>query len=190
MFAIRNETDSNKSLFSCYPTDTSLVVSIKLPFHVSSVKMTLQGNNTIQGVRVGLSAEYSRIGDSWTQALNFSKMFHDRSKMMSQNMNIHLELTKVINVTEGLTKNDQTTYSGLWFPTFTFDPDQLFKNTTLLNDHPQTILDVGTSETPFFTILFAGICIDLLAMLFLLLGLWIIPVIKLFFHKLLQPNNW
>jgi hypothetical protein len=120
---------------------------------------------------------------------------------------MNLQLTKSINITEGLTDEDNTTYTGLWLPTFNYDVKQIFCNLNSSQRKQKTILSVGISETAFFirnnqkpiarrseiifhTILFIGVCIDLTCMMLLILKLWFHPVLIYFIDKLFGSNNF
>jgi hypothetical protein len=92
----------------------------------------LKSNDTFESVRTGLTSPLSNVTNSWTQELEFLKSFYQTNQILSQNPVINLQLTKAINITEGLTSADDTTYSGLWLPTLTFNVDQLFKKCSSL----------------------------------------------------------
>jgi hypothetical protein len=193
--------------FSCFKNNHTVYVSAQLPSHNLNLIFALMSNDTVEGVRIGLTSPPSNVTNSWTQELEFSKSFYQTNQILSQNPLINLQLTKVINITEGLTSADDTTYSGLWLPTFTFNVDQLFKNESVAARKAETTLLLSISETPFFirnkqqpiarrseilfhTLLFVGVCIDFTAMMFLLLKLWFIPLLKVCVRKLFRPTNW
>ena len=203
---------------SCKQNNGVLYVSAPLPVHKMSLYVTLYGNHTTGSVRFGLSAKQLRLNNNTARELNFSKRVNSSHRhRLSQNAHVVLDLTKVINVTEGLTKSDETTISGLWLPTFTFDIDQMFVHIDTVLDSGQgsstngqlysTTLSIYIRETAFFVknkqkpvarrseiifhiILFISVCIDFLAMIFLLLKLWIIPLTNFLLRKLLRPTNW
>ncbi|UJR16896.1 hypothetical protein I4U23_003794 [Adineta vaga] len=133
--------------------------------------------------------------NNYVQELNFSKIFNYSSGILipeSQQL-ISLQLTKIINITEDLIDPDLTIFSGLWFPTFTFDSDRLSVDIDETSSIHHTEVSVKISETSFFirnkqkpiarsseiifeTVLFMCMCLDLLCMIFLLIKLWFKPI--------------
>ena len=204
--------------FSCEQKGGVLYVSATLPVHKMSLNVILYGDHTTGSVRFGLSAKQVRVAENIARDLKFSKRFNSsHSSRLARNARIDLELTKVINVTEGLTGSDETAVSGLWLPTFTSDADQMFVDNKIMQgsgyEHPMengfdlTTLSIYIRETAVFVknkqkpiarrseiifhaILFAGVCIDLLATLFLLLKLWLIPLLKFSLRRFLRPTSW
>ena len=102
--------------------------------------------------------------------------------------------------------SDETVYTDIWLPTYSYDIDQLFNNLNLSNRKKETILSVTISETAFFvknkqkpiartaeiifkTILFIRICIDLICMILLLLRMWFAPIIIYLIRKLFHSNS-
>lgn len=147
--------------FTCQQDGGVLYVSASLPAHKMSLRVILYGNHTTRSVRFGLTAKQLRSAENIARELHFSKRFNSSNNhRLSQNAHVDLDLTKVINVTEGLTDSDKTTISGLWLPTFTFDTDQMFVDTaTALDsvyDRPtkshlfSTNLSIYFHETVFF----------------------------------------
>ncbi|CAF4582444.1 unnamed protein product, partial [Didymodactylos carnosus] len=102
-------------------------VSVVLPFHQMNIQFNLTGPYSVGGVRICLSGS-SASNDSYTvQELNFCQFFYTPNQTIAHSSSIELQLTKVINETDGLSENDKTLYSGLWIPTFTVNTisDQL-----------------------------------------------------------------
>ena len=203
--------------FDCHQYGASIHISGILPAHKMTLNVLFCGNKTINSIRLGLTAKQLQMPQSTAQQLNFSFRFNYSDYRLTQNAHIDLELTKVINVTDGLAESDNTTFTGLWTSKYNFDNDQMFVNnrTTLVPqgdlwmvcDSYLTVLSLTIRETAFFvknkqepiarrseiifhSILFIGVCIDLLAMIFLLMKLWVVPIVKLFLKKLLCPHNW
>ena len=192
--------------FSCQQDAGTLYVSAQLPVHQMSVRVLLTGIHSTRSILVGLGAEQRKFGKSSARHLNFSKRFNSsQNHRLATNARVHFDLTKVINITEGLTKHDDTTSNGLWVPTFTFDIEQMFVNTVTAQVSVST-LTISTRETTFFiknkqkpiarlfeiifhTFLFIGVCLDVLAMVFLLLKLWIVPLMKFLLKNLLNPTH-
>jgi hypothetical protein len=109
----------------------------------------LSGNDTIGAIRIGITGPDAHLTDNYVKKLNFSKGFKRTDQFLSQNPVINLQLTKAINVTEGLTNNDKTTYTGLWLSTFIYDVDQLFSSLQFPASKEETILSLAISETAF-----------------------------------------
>ena len=192
--------------FSCFTSNRILYTSLELAMHNLNLKLVLASNDTIGAIRIGLAGPDAYLTDNHVQKLNFAKTFYQVDQILSQNPVINLQLTKVINITEALTINDQTTYTGLWLPTFIFDMNQLFSSLESPKNRGKTTLSLAISETAFFvknkqkpiarkseiifhTILFIGVCIDLISMILLLLRLWIIPNISYVVHSLFRPSS-
>lgn len=192
--------------FSCYTNDRILYVSVKLPVHNLNLKLILFDNETIDAIRIHLTGLDAYLTDKYVQNLNFSKGFKRTDHFLSQNLVINLQLTKSINITEGLTDNDNTTYTSLWLPTFVYDTNQLFSRLNSSKSEPSTILLLPISESVFFIknkqkpiarrseiifhiILFIGICIDLTCMMMFLLRVWFMPIMIFLIRKVFHPNS-
>lgn len=202
--------------FSYKQNSSILYISAILPAHKMTLNIILYGSQTTRAFRFGISAKQLHLSHKTARVLNFSKRFSSTGKhRLSHNPQVNLEITKEINVTEELTESDATTITGLWLPTFTFDTDQMFINIdNPLNStnerfsatHSSTTISIFIRETMFFvknkqkpiarraeiifhTILFIGVCIDLLAMMFLLLNLWIVSPMKFFLKDFIRPTN-
>ena len=191
----------------CHTKSNTIHVSMKLPSQISNIKFVFRGINTIGAVRVGLTGSIAYDGESISQPLNFSKFFFAKHKILSQNPKVQMQLTKIINITKSLKTNEKTKYSGIWIATFAYDKKQMFLSQQEYQAQEiifQTILSVKISETPFFikniqqpiakqteivfhTILFTGVCLDLVGKIILLCKLLIIPIVKFliknFFHQ-------
>ena len=193
--------------FSCYTNDRILYSSVKLTIHNLNLKFILSSHETIDALRIGITGPDTHLAVSYVQKLNFSKRFNQTDRCLSQNPVINVQLTKAINITEGLTDSDNTVYTGLWLPSFTYDVDQLFSSLKSPKGNEDTILSLTISETAFFvkntqqpiargseiifhTILFIGVCIDLICIILLLLKIWFAPIIIYFIHKLFHPSSF
>jgi hypothetical protein len=161
-----------------YTIGRVLYISANLTAHNSYLKLNFKGNETIDAIRIGITGPDASTTGNYLQKLNFSKIFHRTNHILKEYPVFNLQLTKVINITEGLTLDDETTYSGIWLPTSTFDFNQLFENKNISNIRKETIISLSISETPFFirnkqqpiakrfeiifkTILFSTVCLDL-----------------------------
>ncbi|CAF1048842.1 unnamed protein product [Adineta steineri] len=195
--------------FTCYTNGLTLYIFVKLSTHSLQLLLQLIGSDTIEAIRIGLTGPDILQMNNYVQKLNFSKVFNYTNRVLARNnqLFIGLQLTKIINITEGLTYSEATKYSGLWLPTFNFDIDQLFIEIDPSSDLTGTVLSLEFSETPFFiqnkqkpiarsseiifnTILFICVCLDLLSMIFLLNRLWFKPVVKFVICKLFSSNCW
>ena len=183
-----------------------LYISVNLTSHNSYLKLNFKGNETIDAIRIGITGANTFTTNNFLQKLHFSKLFHLNNFTFKQYPVFNLQLTKVINITEGLTINDETRYSGIWLPTFTFDVNQLFEKKNHFNNRKETVLSLSISETPFFiqnkqqplakrfeiifkTILFATVCLEFTCIILLLSKLWLIPIIQIIIRKLFRRTN-
>ena len=193
--------------FSCYTNDLFLYLSTELPGHNLNLKLSLISKNIIGAIRVGLSGTEARLRNNSLQKLNFSQTFNRTNHSLSSDPFIFLQLTKSINITESLTDNDNTTYTGLWLPTFTYDANQIFRQVNSSENQIETILSLRINEMVFFirnkqepiarrseiifhTILFLGVCIDLTCMILLLFKLWLCPILIFLIRKLFDSNSF
>ncbi|CAF1251216.1 unnamed protein product [Adineta ricciae] len=194
---------------SCYTRGFISYASTKLFSHQTPTIIQLRGRLPIDAIRIGLTAPEIRQMNNHVQTLNVSKVFNDTSRIVGSTraFPLDLHLTKIINITEGLTNADQTMYSGLWFLTFSSEPTRLY-----VADDPDSVssrdaIELKLAETSFFiknrqkpiarnseiifsTILFVCMCLDLLCMIFLLIKLWLKPILKLLILKLCPSNSW
>jgi hypothetical protein len=198
--------------FSCYQSSGTLYVGTDLPVQKMTLKLELYGNHTVAAVRCGITAPQLDSIDNVALGLNFSKRFNKSSQRLAQNVLVNLDLTKVNNITEGLTDSGISKFSAIWTPTFTFDINAMFVSSDKpvngsIGQRNLTTLSIVLGETPFFvkntqkpiarrseiifhTFLFISACIDLLAMIFLLLKLWFFPLMRFFLKKLLRSTGW
>ena len=199
--------DTTDSLpFSYRTIGRVLYISVNLTSHNSYLKLNFKGNETIDAIRIGITGANTFTTNNFLQKLHFSKLFHLNNFTFKQYPVFNLQLTKVINITEGLTINDETRYSGIWLPTFTFDVNQLFEKKNHFNNRKETVLSLSISETPFFiqnkqqplakrfeiifkTILFATVCLEFTCIILLLSKLWLIPIIQIIIRKLFRRTN-
>ena len=193
--------------FSCYTNDFILYLSTKLSLHNLNLELNLFSKHTIGAIRIGLSGPDAYLPNNYLRKLNFSQVFNRTDQVLSSNPIILLQLTKSVNITESLTSNDNTTYAGLWLPTFAYDINQLFRRLNSSETLTQTTLSLELRETAFFirnkqepiarrseiifhTILFIGVCIDLTCMVLLILKLWFRPLIIYLTHKFFGANSF
>lgn len=193
--------------FSCYTSDFILYLSTELPLHNLNLEMNLFSEHTIDAIRIGLAGPDTHLPNTYLRRLNFSRVLNRSDQVLSSNPIIHLQLTKSVNMTESLTSNENTTYAGLWLPTFTYDINQLFRRLNSSEALPQTTLLLELRETAFFirnkqepiarrseiifhTILFIGVCIDLTCMILLISKLWFCPLIIYLIRKFCGMNSF
>ncbi|CAF1010556.1 unnamed protein product [Adineta ricciae] len=194
---------------SCYTRDFNLYASTNLSSHKVPISLTLQGKGIIEAMRIGFIGSEIHQMNNYVQKVNFSKVFYYTNRTISMQMvhSIDLQLTKIINITEGLTDSDLTIYSGLWSVIFHFDRDRLFVETNQEFDKDSTKVSLKFFETSFFiqnrqkpiarspeiifsTILFICMCLDLVCTIFLLIKLWLKPILKLMIIKVSSSNCW
>ena len=148
---------------------------------------------------------------STVKQLAYCHLLYSNDQTMSQTTNVHLELTKMINRTEGLASNDPVVYSGIWIPTLTvksFNDHVIYSQlgTYLRYLSPRQIISIDFSETQFFikntqepiaraseilfhNILFSTVCIELFALAFLLFKLVLLPLLRCFLVKIKYRRN-
>jgi hypothetical protein len=189
---------------SCNSSNYILSISALLPFRPITVKFNLPNIYTIGGLRIGLSAPGEVKSATMTlQDLGFSQTFSQNGRMLGQNANIALQLTKVINDTTPLDTEGDDILSGLWIGLFTInyyesffaDSDYLYApavtptNLTLtISETPYYILNLEEPiaklpEIIFHNFLFTTMIIELFALGFLIFKLGIIPLLVFFIRK-------
>ncbi|CAF4337965.1 unnamed protein product, partial [Adineta steineri] len=100
---------------SCNSSNYILSYNVLLPYREITIQFNLPNIYTIGGLRIGLSAPGQIQSSTVTlQDLDFSQTFSQSGRMLGQDANIVLSLTKVINDTSSLNVGDNDTYSGLW----------------------------------------------------------------------------
>jgi hypothetical protein len=186
---------------------------------VSAVELAIDGqtcavagNNYVGAIRMclsGLSAVRNQ-SHSTVKELDFCQLLANADQTMPQHTHLRVDLTRVVNRTEGLRANDPTVYSGIWIPNLTVKSlndriayAQLGAYLRYLSSQQYVTIDL--SETPFFlkntqepiaksgeilfhNILFSTVCIELFALAFLLFKLIFLPVLQVM-HKYIQ-RQW
>ena len=182
------------------PTNGCLVISCNLTANIATVNINISTTNLIGGVSIGLSGPGTSDQYNQLKELNFSQSFYIANRTMSQDPYITIELIQIINETKPLSSvTDVSKYSGLWIPTFIKDDDQNFYTladyetyhtqlyTILTVDITQAAYYVYNVEKPiikttaviFKNILFASMCVEILAFAFLIVKLAIGPLFRL-----------
>jgi hypothetical protein len=112
---------------SCTSSNYILSSSALLPFRDITVQFSLPNIYTIGGFRVGLSASGQINSSTVTlQALDSSQTFSQSESMLSQEIDIALQLTKLINDTSPLVTGGDDILSGLWIGSFTVNYNEAF----------------------------------------------------------------
>ena len=183
---------------NCSYHDAILSVSIALPTHTIAIQVVLNGTLTVGGIRVGLSGPEAVEGNEYrVQELGFKQSYSVLNRVLAQNPSLQLIFIRLINSTEPLTDGQNTIFSALWIPTFSYVSDQLFLTETQFvgNMQLQTMFSVSLSEkayyvlntqTPiakeaeivFHSILFTIVCLELFGLLFLIFKLLFVPFFK------------
>jgi hypothetical protein len=189
------------STSNCSYSDYILSYSAILPFKPITVQFYLPNIYMIGGLRIGLSG----VGQAATETLlnlGFSQTFSQSGSMLSQNADVALELTKVINDTAPL-EGSTHSYSGLWIGSFTINYYESFMTTSeylYAKPNAGTSLTVAITETSYYifnvqspitrknelifhNLLFTFLIIDLFALSFLFVKLTILPLVSLITQK-------
>jgi hypothetical protein len=193
---------------SCNSSNYILSYSALLPFRQITVQFNLPNIYTIGGLRIGLSASGQVKSPTITlQDLNFSQIFSQNGRMLAQDVDITLQVTKVINDTSPLTIGDDEVLSGIWIGSFTMNYyESFFADSDYLNAPglTPTTLTLVITETPYYILnsqqpiarlpeiifhnfLFTTMIIELFGFVFLLFKLVILPAIVLLIRKW-KPN--
>jgi hypothetical protein len=170
--------------------------STLLPFRPITVKFTLPSIYKIGGLRVGLSGPgISQSSTATLQDLGFSQTFYQSGRMLGQDANIALQLTKVINSTSPLVNGGDEILSGIWIGSFSVNYYESFvTDTDYLNTPPETstTLTLVISETPYYILneqspiarlpeiiyhdfLFTTMIIGMFVLIFVIIDVMILP---------------
>ena len=171
-----------------------------MPFKKITLRFNLPNIYTIGGLRIGLSGPGQvKSATTTLQDLGFSQTFNQSGRMVGQDVNIALELTKVINDTSPLVSGNDDVYSGIWIGLFTVNYyESFFADSDYLSATPvsATNLTLVISETSYYILnmqdpiarlpeiifhdfLFITTIIGLFALIFLLFQLAILPLANL-----------
>ncbi|UJR18347.1 hypothetical protein I4U23_005249 [Adineta vaga] len=82
-------------------------------------------------ILICLTAKQLEFQSNFAREFNFSKRLNNSDHRLSQNALINLDLTRIINITEGFTKNDETIISGLWYSKYKYDFHQILINRSI-----------------------------------------------------------
>ncbi|CAF2880714.1 unnamed protein product [Rotaria sp. Silwood2] len=143
--------------FSCSETKKILTISKLLPQHIINLKLTLNGPYFIGGLRLCFSAPSATniSAHSKVQQMDTCQFFFTPNQTLTRNPTVNIKMTKVINQTASLMISNNTTYTGLWLPSFIVDTltdELLFSlDAEYLRYVPdKTILVVVITESEFY----------------------------------------
>jgi len=189
---------------SCNWSSYIVSYSALLPFRPITVKFTLPNIYIIGGLRVGLSGPgISQSSTATLQDLGFSQTFNQSGRMLGQDANIALQLTKVINSTSPLVNGGDEILSGIWIGSFLVNYDESFvTDTDYLNTPPETstTLTLVISETPYYILneqspiarlpeiiyhdfLFTTMIIGMFVLIFVIIDVMILPCFTFLIRK-------
>jgi uncharacterized membrane protein len=186
------------SNISCNSSNYILSINAVLPFRPITVQINLLNIYTIGGLRIGLSATgQAKSSITTLRDLGFSQTFGQNGRMLGQDVDITLELTKVINDTVPLVSGGDDILSGLWIGSFVMSYyESFFADSDYLYAPPatSTTLTLTISETPYYILnvqqpiarlpeiifhnfLFTTMIIELFGLIFLIFKLIIVPLL-------------
>ena len=183
-------------LLSCANSNGTLSLSFFTPEHEGTLQIVFNTNQLVGGFRLGITSPGENNGSYTLKELKFHQTFVNPTQTLATSAKFQLGLTKVINETESLSSGGST-YSGIWYPTYSYVLNNLFvsaENFMMLSTSSMT-LTLVISETTYYmknvqspiakqpeiifrTLLFALLCLELIAMAFLLSKLLIIPLFQ------------
>ena len=139
---------------TCNSANNVLSYSALLPFKSISVRFYLPNIYTIGGLRIGLSgAGQAKSSATTLKDLGFSQIFSQNRRMVGQDANIALELTKVINATSPLVNGDDNIFSGIWIGSFAVNYYESFYTDSdylTASPEPSTNITLVISETSYY----------------------------------------
>ena len=170
---------------SCDNVNSTLTLSIPLPFQHISVQIYVADSRAIGALRVGLNSPGHQSGSYSLKELNFIQAFYKNTEILARNLPVTISLTKVVNETLSI-DGGNSDFGGIYIPTFTVDYNSLFftgdqfvRSTLTL-----TTLSLVLSETPYYVknlqqpiakpseiifqnLLFITVCLELFGLIFL-----------------------
>jgi hypothetical protein len=186
----------------CNDTNSILTLSIQLPNQHISVRIVLEETNTIGALGIGLSGPGYERESNKLRDLHFYKSFWKNGHILSQNLLVSLEITKVINETQPMAVGDKSEFGGIYGPTFTVDDNSLFESIGqyVRSSLMITTLTIEITETPYYVknlqqpiarqseiifrnLLFTVVCLEIFGLIFLSYKLVFKPVYDLFIRK-------
>lgn len=187
----------------CQNINSTLFLSIPLPYQHISVQIYVADPKTIGALKIGLLGQSKQNGSYILRELNFYQPFYKNGYILARTLPISLSLTKVINETLAM-DGGQSIFSGIYIPTFTVDHNSVFSNADqfVRSTLTLTTLAIALTETPFYVknlqqpiakpseivfqnLLFITVCLELFGLLFLSYKL----LFKPFYHTFLKKNS-
>ncbi|CAF0880444.1 unnamed protein product [Adineta ricciae] len=179
---------------SCSNVNSILSLTVVLPYQHASIQIYISGTQIIGALRVGLSSAGQEDEHYNLKELNFYQAFYKYGEVLTQNLSINLDMTKVINETAAMV-GEESDYSGIYIPTFTTDIDSLFltEDQYVYSTSSSALLTLVISETPYYVknlqepiaklseiifhnILFTVVCLEIFGLIFLLYKLVSTPL--------------
>ena len=185
----------------CSNKNSILSIAIPLDFQQMSIQIYLSDIQTIGGLRVGLSGSSAKNEHYDRKELNFHKGFYKNGQILTKNLPVFFQLTKIINETFPMA-GEESDYTGIYIPNFTIDVSSLFLDADEYNqlNLTSTIVTVDIQETPYYVknvqqpiaksseiifhnLLFTIVCLEIFGLGFLLYKLLVKPFCALLFPK-------
>jgi hypothetical protein len=175
-------------------------VTFTLSKHQTTLQMNITGPYWIGGIRLCIRGQGQISMNNILRQLDICQFYATHNETIGRFISLPFVFIKNINMTQPLSSEGSTHYSGLWMPTFTTVSlsDEAYYTefgnylrytsslTTIqiiLDERPFFIKNiqqpiVRTAELIFHDLLFTSLCIELFALAFLLIKLVIIPLLK------------
>jgi hypothetical protein len=119
------------------------------------------------------------------------------------------DIYQAINETEPMNGNDESQFSGIWYPTFTVNKNQMFlseQEYMTTTDLSKTTITIIISETAFYikndeepitkqqevifhNLLFIIVCLEIFGLVFLLFKLILIPLFEFLLYRGKKHEN-
>ena len=188
---------------NCSQSTSNAITSVTFPFprHLTTVQINMTGPYWIGALRLCIRGQGQVQGSRTLRELDFCKFYTTPNEAIGHLTYIPIVFTKNINMTHSLDEAGATLYSGLWMPTFSdvslSDEEYYVESGNYLRyTSSLTILQVAIDERPFIVknieqpivrtaelifhgLLFTSLCIELFAFTFLIIKLFILPLIRL-----------
>lgn len=175
-------------------------VTVRLPRHITTVQVNLTGPFWIGAIRLCIRGDGSTNASRTLRELDFCQLYESPDEAIGRMTTIPIQFIRNINITQPLQPDESTRYSGLWMPTFTRVAlsDEAYYvefGNYLRYTSSLTIVQVSLDERPFYIknmqqpivrtaelifhgLLFTSLCIELFAFTFLLIKLFIVPLLR------------
>lgn len=180
--------------------DAITVVNIPLPRHQTTVQVNMSGPFWVGAVRFCLRGHGKVNGSVALQKLDVCQVYFTENEAIGRATSVPIVFIRNINMTQPLHTSESTKYSGLWMPTFgsvslSDEPYYVEFGNYLRYTTALTIIQVELDERPFYIknfqrpivrtaelifhgLLFTSLCIELFAFSFLLIKLFLVPLLR------------